>query len=872
MTAPGPAVLGRSVVVGLTDDVPAPWGDADIIIAGEQPDTVAALHQAWATRTPVVIRVDPDDATRWRTPGVETLSPWELSPSYEFTADRLHHLVWANSYDARGGIEPIWWWTRKAERLGAAISKIADVIVDGADVWIDGGPRGPLAVRHIHRETIDRGALDIAADGDVAPSPSIALADDQFAAVAHGGGPARIIAPAGSGKTRVLTERLRHLLGDRRIERELVCAVAYNRRAQEELALRCSAFNPRVVTLNALGWELLGRPPVIEERDVRRIIEGLVPKPARRSNVDPFAPYLEALGRIRLGLCDPAVVEDERDDVPGVADAFEPYRAELLRRGVVDFDEQIYAAVERLLQDGAFRRAQQARFRHLLIDEFQDLTPAHVLLIRLLAAPEFDVFGVGDDDQVIYGHAGADPAFLLDFDQLFPGAASHPLEVNYRCRPAIVTAAKTLLQHNRRRVDKTIRAGRSESDEHAPALEVVTHTANDGASAVVDAVRTALTGGCSLRDIAVLARVNSQLLAPQVALAEAGHLVDGALDERVLDRTGARAALAYLRIATSPSGANPADIREILRRPSRGLPQWFEKWLRGKSMTVADVRSIGDRLDDEKVSLKVASLADDLDLVVRIGRTGTTREILRAVRVRVGLGEAMTTLDASAAASHLDDLEALEQVADLHPEAATFERWLRGLLSNSKATAAASGDDRITLATVHRVKGREWPMVVLFGVNDGLLPHRLSEDREEERRVFHVGITRGMDRVVVVADAERPSPFITELDPATPINLAPVRSTARTSPVSPSSAKARGRAAVTVADGPLLERLRSWRAARAKSDGVPAYVVMHDKHLQVIAGAAPQSLVALSRLEGMGPRRMELYGDDIIAITVSPRS
>ena len=123
---------------------------------------------------------------------------------------------------------------------------------------------------------------------------------------------------------------------------------------------------------------------------------------------------------------DPEEVESSRDDVPGLAELFPAFRLQLAERGVVDFDEQIYGAVEALLRDGEFRRSMQRSCRHLLVDEFQDLTPAHVLLIRLLALPALDVFGVGDDDQCIYGHAGADPGFLIDYGRLFPARRSTP--------------------------------------------------------------------------------------------------------------------------------------------------------------------------------------------------------------------------------------------------------------------------------------------------------------------------------------------------------------------------------------------------------------------------------------------------------------
>src|SRR5262245_56093616 len=150
-------------------------------------------------------------------------------------------------------------------------------------------------------------------------------------------------------------------------------------------------------------------------------------------------------------------------------------------------------------------------------------------MIRLLATPALDVFGVGDDDQVIYGHAGADPAFLLDFARLFPGAVDHPLEVNYRCPAAVVDAAGHLLSYNDRRVPKVIRPGPDASAER-DALSVRRHPPEDGAGALAGIVGDWLSEpGVTTDSVAVLTRVNSLLLAPHVALAEAGIPVDSVL-------------------------------------------------------------------------------------------------------------------------------------------------------------------------------------------------------------------------------------------------------------------------------------------------------------------------------------------------------
>ena len=874
MPVPGPPALGRGVVVRDGAPVPGPWADAPVVTvdeaAVEDPrDVVGRLHAAWAGREPVVVALAVDPAA-FRDPQSWPSEPWTVGARFEPWLDRLHFLVWANNYDARGGAEPVWWWGRKAARIGASLDGPADadvVLPDGRPAWVDGGPRRPFdglgAVAVVHAESVELERLSVV-PGVVAPTA--VLAPDQLAAVAHGSGAARIIAPAGSGKTRVLTERLRHLLVDRGFERETTMAVAYNKKAQLELEERCADFSPRVRTLNSLGLSLLteagGRSPaLLEDREVRRIVEDLVPRQQRRVNTDPLGPYLEGLSLIRLGLRDPAEVEEGRDDVPGLAAAFLPYRKRLAEMGAVDFDEQVYAAVELLLSDGGFRRRAQAGFRHLLVDEFQDLTPAHVVLLRLLATPALDVFGVGDDDQVIYGHAGADPAFLVDFERLFPGAADHPLQVNYRCPEAVVDAARHLVSYNDRRVDKEIRPGPS-ADVAADALVVRQHRPEDGAAALAEVVKGWLDeDGVAPAGIAVLTRVNSLLLAPHVALVEAGVPVDSVLRPDVMERTGVRAALAYLRIGADTDHIDGSDVVEVYRRPSRGFPQWFPKWLRGR-LSLDRLMGISEKIEDPKVAAKVVALVDDLRVVTAAVQTGTTREALAVIKDRVGLGGAMGMLDSSHAgaggSSHLDDLEALEQVAALHPDAASFEPWLRSVF-HREATA-----DGVTLSTIHRVKGREWDRVVVFGVTAGLVPHRLAIDVEEERRVLHVAITRGRHRVAVLADSSRPSPFLTEFDGSAPRGHRVVLAEPET--VLRVAAVVRAAGAALPEDDEATDLLRAWRLERSKRDKVPAYVVLPDKYLKGIAAARPRTLQALRLLPGIGPTKLELYGEEILAV------
>jgi len=880
------------VVVGAGQVTPLGWADAPRITVDDAALTspapiVSALHEAWAQRRPVVVELAVDPA-RFRSPARIEGAPWEVGVDVDCPGDRLHFLVWANSWDGRGD-EAVWWWGVKAARLApgtrATPAGPADVVLaDGAALWVDGGPRRPWDPDEVdgfgvvHRESVDAGRLSV----DPQPeAPTASLADDQRAAVNHLSGPARVVAPAGSGKTRVLTERLRHLLVDRRWDPASVLAVAYNVKARDEMVERTPGIGGRVQTLNGLAYGILTRhlgtaPAVIDEREVRRLLDRLAPSRRHRANTDPIAPYIEALTEVRLGLRAPERVEEERGDVPGFASMVDPYRVELARRGVVDFDEQICGAVEALLGDGELRRSIQARHRHLLVDEFQDLTPAHVVLLRLVAGPALDVFGVGDDDQVIYGHAGADPRFLIDFASWFPGGGEHALEVNHRCAGPIVEAASTLLGYNQRRVAKVIRS-RADAPAGAEALRITTHPSSGGAEALVATVRGWLEDdGAALDHIAVLARVHALLLAPHVALVEAGIGVRSTIGPELLERTGARAALAYLRIAAEPAVIAPEDLAEVYRRPSRGLPRWITKWFR-RPMTVAEVAAIGDRIDDVKVAEKITALVADLGIVAGAGG-GTTRQALETIRDRIGLGEAMAGLDRSKGgegSSQLDDLEALLQVADLHPTLDGFEAWLRSCLAAGRARGPA-----VTLSTVHRVKGREWPRVVVTGVTAGLLPHRLAADEEEERRILHVAITRARDAVVVLGDESRPSPFLGELTGVAPVRPAEPPGRHAPGPSTDGRADRRrregGRAApgegLTGEDAVREEALRGWRRERSRSDGVPAYVVASDATLRAIVQRAPTTSAELATVAGIGPAKLTRYGPDILALLAEPIS
>ena len=909
-------LLGRGVVVLLESAVPEAFEQAPRVhindAALDHPSsTIRSLHLHWVERRPVVIVLEVDPA-KLRERQIEPRAAYQLIPDFEFERERLQFLVWANNYDARTG-ELIWWHGRKAIDLGASPSQEDyDIeLPDGRAAWCDGGPRGPIpgfTGTIVHRESIERGKLHISPSEPSASSTD--LAPDQMQAVLHRAGAARIIAPAGSGKTRTLVARLEHLIRDRWIEPEIITTVAYNTRAAQELKNRLDGITVNIRTIHSLAYAILrlAKPgiKVIDERTQREILNRIAPI-QRRQNRDPIAPYLEALSSVRIGLTEPQIVAESRDDTPDFASVFDQYREELRHRNVVDFDEQIYQAIEILLTDPAIRAQIQRTSRHLLVDEFQDITPAFVLLLRLIGAPSYQVFGVGDDDQVIYGYTGATPDYLIEFDDLFPGAHLYALETNYRCAAGIVKGASTLLAYNKRRIPKTISP---RPDAPPGGLEVLALPVASMALEVGQRITAWWSSGSSLREIAVLGRVNHALLPVQAVLSSLGIGHSATVGEEFLHRTTVRAFLAYLRIGLAPELIGRDDLTEVIGRPSRRVSRVANDVFRRKvRWTLADLWNAAASLAGQNAE-RFEAFVHDLETVASVARTAEMPKLVHTIRSQVGLDKAASLLDTSRGNAdrngHTDDLDAIAQLAQLHSNPSTFAQWLQDLLSEP------ADPNGVTLSTIHKVKGMEWPKVMVYPVSTGLMPHRLADDIEEERRIFHVALTRGISETLALADKNAPSRFIAELRGVAPV--VPDRPVAEKSKAASGGITARigqeicyGGNSGTIEsidsagvrltvetgaqlfvawgervtlrhisaplappikepDNAVFDALRSWRKQQAESQNVPAFIVLSDKHLRGIATALPAALPDLARCPGIGPTKLEAYGEVILDV------
>ena len=907
----GPACLGRGVLVSPGQAPPGVWADAErVVVNAAALDSGAGrvLRDAWSSRRRVVIEMHgpvpgPGQTIhrRW----------WDLHPGVTLGSDVWHHLLTANTVDARDLDRPGFVPAAKAEKLGAGLSRdVGDVVNEGRAVWCDGGPLDSF-------EPDALGGLCLVPAVNIAAGslrtlrhcePVADLAPDQRRAVAHLGGGASVVAPAGSGKTRVLTERVRWLVDGLGVSAAAVCLVAYNVRARAEMAARTTDLHGlEVRTLNSLALAICNgsgpfvRPQthrtvsVINESGVRDLLQDLIAgqgtKKRRKAMTDPLAAWVEALGTTRLGLRPPAEVEaDYAPDVTGFADIAPQYAQALHERDVVDFDHQIIRAIEVLLTDTRARFAARRVCGTLLVDEFQDLTPAHLLLLRIVAGPPADVFGVGDDDQTIYGYSGASPRWLIDYDQWFPRSQRHVLHVNYRCPPAVVEAASNVLSHNKHRITKNIT---SRSAHPNPGNGTVsTRNVDDTGAAVLERVDALLAGSVDAADIAVLARVNSTLLAPQIALKEAGIECMTPVGPWFLERTGVAAALSWLALSTNDKHLSAAALSAAARRPPRGISPRVVDWI-CEQRDLAALRRLAQRISDARTSQKVTELADDIEHLAMLARGGAnTGVLLETIRDSVGLGASLDErLDASRRtvdrSAHGDDLRALLSVAPHCENPAQFQRWLAERLQPPPDTDTSFGravwGPGVRLATVHKVKGLEWPHVIVLSAIEGLMPHRLASDIEEERRVFHVAITRCSESVLILCDGPA-SLFVAETSrrhepiATTPKNV-PAAADPRwwlhhkpawTQPAPAGHATNNPQPATTPIDADtepetaeMFQRLRDWRRQRSQKDAVPAYVLFADATLEYLARERPTTDEALLAIPGIGPAKLVSYGAEL---------
>ncbi len=603
-----------------------------------------------------------------------------------------------------------------------------------------------------------------AREGAPAASPALlGLNASQRRAVLACDGAVLILAGAGSGKTRVITRRIAHLVSDRGVPASSILAVTFTNKAAAEMRRRAeeiagAARGSWISTFHSFCVRLLRREAAAA---------GLPRDFLIYDSEDQLAAVREALKRLGLSekLYPPQRLlswissrknaggrlgKDEGEGGSRYAELAAAYEAVLGAAHALDFDDLLLRSVSLLEENPAVREAYQRRFRYLLVDEYQDTNRTQYHLIRLLAGDNGNVTVVGDEDQAIYSWRGADIQNILDFERDFPGALVLRLEDNYRSTQSILDAASALVEHNEKRKGKTLKAARGEG------AVVRLHAAIDEfeeAAFVVGSLER--QRGTS----AILFRINAQSRLFEEALLRARipYVVVGGVS--FYERREVKDVLAYLRLVRNP--ADGVALRRIINVPPRGIGKTsldaLERLSAERRVSLSD--ALETAVDEALVSARAAvALGGFRDLITSL------REDLNRLTVRGFLERTLQRTGYSAALASEDSQESqsrLENLAELLSAAAEFEARsedadVAGFLDQVallSETDRVKGEAPVVLMTLHAAKGLEFDEVFLAGLEEGLLPHSRSlvspDGLEEERRLAYVGMTRARERLAL---------------------------------------------------------------------------------------------------------------------------
>ncbi len=650
------------------------------------------------------------------------------------------------------------------------------------------------------------------------------LTPAQREAVTHLEGPALVLAGPGSGKTRVITRRIAHLIAQG-IPPWQILAVTFTNKAAREMERRVDEL------LAARGWHRRGLTVATFHSFAARFLRAH----AAELGIDPDFSIFDASDQrdalkkaiaaadlstsewtpARVG----AVISDAKNRLLGVEAwgrsaidwrernilrVWREYEKLLARSRALDFDDLLLRTAEALKHHDRVRLDAQERYRHLLVDEYQDTNAAQFLIASAIAGEGGNLFVVGDPDQSIYGWRGADLSNILDFERHYPGAKVVPLGQNFRSTRRVVEAAAALISHNRQRRDKRIF---SELEEGEPPRIVHCIDERHEAETIADAIERASLSGVPLRGMAVLYRVNALSRVLEEAFRRRGLPYTIARGTAFYERKEIKDLVSYLRLVANP--ADEISLRRIVNTPTRGLGDTTLRRLEVAAIErgIGLFEALAGAGEIEGVSSRAAAAAARfVGMVRRWSGIAASQgpellgDLVSTVLRESGLEAAHAADDAEesqqrranleelvSAASEFDPPAAAADAGDAAGDpgdeaagatlAAALRSWLETVALVSDADRIDPERGSVTLMTLHAAKGLEFPFVAIAGLEQGLLPfsrHAGGEvDLEEERRLCFVGMTRAERHLVLTCAASRmvrgftaatvPSQFLDEL-------------------------------------------------------------------------------------------------------------
>jgi DNA helicase-2/ATP-dependent DNA helicase PcrA len=617
----------------------------------------------------------------------------------------------------------------------------------------------------------------------------------QREAVAATEGPVLVVAGAGSGKTRVLTYRIAHLIGDLGVAPDSILAITFTNKAANEMKERVGQLIGGMVrsmwvrTFHSACVRILRREAtrlgyksgftIYDDADSLRLLRMVTKDLDLDTKRFPEKAMKAVISNAKNELIDFESFADQGDGFyhEQVADVYRLYQQRLVEASAMDFDDLLMVTVELFAAFPDVLAHYQHRFRYVLVDEYQDTNRAQYMLVKQLTDAHRNLCVVGDSDQSIYKFRGADIRNIRDFEKDYPDARVIILDQNYRSTETILEAANSVIANNTKRTPKHLWSDRGSG---VPIIRFEAEDEHDEAGFVVDEVERLQHNGFNLADIAVFYRTNAMSRVIEDVFVRRGvpYTVVGSV--KFYDRKEVKDAVAYLKMLVNP--ADEVSVKRIINEPRRGIGNTtvahVDRFTQGNGISffegltrVEEIPQLNTRA--QKAVTEFVALADMLrERAESEGVEAAVSSVLEATGM-VAAYESERTIEAMGRVENLRELVGVAAEFETSNEGAIIGDEPYGSLDNMRrlevfleATALVADIDEwdegagaVTLMTLHTAKGLEFPAVFIVGMEDGVFPHMRSlgdpEELEEERRLAYVGITRAQDKLYLTSAWQR---------------------------------------------------------------------------------------------------------------------
>lgn len=599
------------------------------------------------------------------------------------------------------------------------------------------------------------------------------LNDAQTRAVRHNTGPALVLAGPGSGKTRVITERVRYLIDEYNVSPDNILVVTFTRAAAEEMRQRYNKTGGRsgvlFGTFHSIFFSILKiaygfkASDIIKEEDKRNFIIAALnkSKTAMEDNSDTLKDIINEISLVKSKGYDIESYYALKYPAEEFRDIYKSYQKYLKNKRLLDFDDMMLYTMELFLARKDILSRWQERFSYILIDEFQDINLIQYQIVKMLALPQNNLFAVGDDDQSIYGFRGSDPGIMLDYTKNYTDAKIITLDVNYRCSKNIIDVSLKLINNNKFRYEKQIKADRPRGA--AVDIRGFANVSEEN-EAIIKLIREYENKGVSYDDIAILYRTNMQMQPVINKLLEYNIPVcikDSVPD--IYEHWIASDVFAYIRLAMGTGSVK--DLVRIMNKPKRYLSK------EGLDMKKPDYDILAAMYEDKPwVAERIYQMKADIKVLSKM----TPVKGMQYIRKIIGYSDYLNEYAGYRGIDVSNLIEIYEKLSDMSQEYNSYEDWLSSIpkYKEKLKNSAHTNDNAVCLMTLHGAKGLEYRKVIIAEVNENIIPHQMAvsaEDIEEERRLLYVGMTRAKEKLHLFFSKNRynhdlrPSRFIDEI-------------------------------------------------------------------------------------------------------------